>query len=231
MKCTEARPLFPLYLDSALTGAEMHALSAHMSACPECQSEYKEMEKTRLLVWMRPVSGSLRVGRKPAPTDLALRLRLAISHERSRSWRGMFERYLVRVENSLNALMFPATAGILTAVIFFGTLIGFFNLPAAASSDVLPSVYMPARLQPPQTAMSAAADIDLNIEEAVIIQAYIDSTGRVQDYQIVSGPDGDEVRSQLNRALLFTTFSPAYAFGQPVAGTAFISFSHVNVKM
>ena len=223
MKCIEARPLFPLYLDSAVTGVEMHALSAHMSACPECQSEYKEMENTRLLVTS--------LGRKPAPADLALRLRLAISYERSRSWRSVFERYLVRIENSLNALMFPATAGILTAVIFFGTLIGFFNLPAAASSDVLPSVYMPARLQPPQTAMSAAADIDLNIEEAVIIQAYIDSTGRVQDYQIVSGPDGDEVRSQLNRALLFTTFSPAYAFGQPVSGTAFISFSHVNVKM
>src|SRR5436305_1891160 len=153
MKCIEARPLFPLYLDSAVTGAEMHALSAHMSACPECQSEYKEMENTRLLVTS--------LGRKPAPADLALRLRLAISHERSRSWRGMFERYLVRVENSLNALMFPATAGILTAVIFFGTLIGFFNLPAAASSDVLPSVHMPARLQPPQTAISAAADIDV----------------------------------------------------------------------
>src|SRR5436305_5955424 len=113
------------------------------------------------------------------------------------------------LENSLKALMFPAIVGILTAVIFFGALIGFFNLPAAESSDVLPSVYMPARLQPPQTpiaaaadidvfpsvsmparlqppqtAMSAAADIDLHIKKPVIIQAYIDATGKVQDYQI-----------------------------------------------
>ena len=58
MKCIEARPLFPLYLDSAVTGVEMHALSAHMSACPECQSEYKEMENTRLLVTS--------LGRKPS---------------------------------------------------------------------------------------------------------------------------------------------------------------------
>lgn len=222
MRCIEARPLFPLYQDGAVTGTEMHALSDHMGQCAGCQTEYRKLENTRLLV------SSL--GRKAAPPDLALRIRVAVSRERSRSWQSIAQSYAVRLENGINAFMFPATAGIVSAVVFFVALIGFF-VPARAGADaVAPGVYMPASLRPPQSAMSSSADIDLNLDSPVLVQAYVDSGGRVQNYEILSGPDTEAVRSQLNRALLFTSFYPAYAFGQPVPGTAVISFSHINVK-
>ena len=64
MRCTEARPLFPTYLDNAVTGTEMHALSDHLSTCPECRLEYHKLENIRLLV--------ASLGRKPAPGDLGL---------------------------------------------------------------------------------------------------------------------------------------------------------------
>jgi Putative zinc-finger len=224
MRCTDARPLFPLYLDGAVTGAEMHALSDHMEACAACQSEYRKIENTRFMV--------AALGRKPIPGDLSMKIRIALSRERSRSWRSVLQSYVVRLENSINSFMFPATAGILSAVIFFGALTGFFVPAQIGAEDIVavPAIYTPARLQPPQSAMSAAADTDLNLEAPVVIQAYVDSNGRVQNYQIIAGPDTQEVRSQLNRALLFASFYPAYAFGQPVAGTAVICFSHVNVK-
>jgi len=220
MRCIEARPLFPLYQDGAVTGAEMHALSEHMGQCAGCQSEFTMLENTRLLV------SSL--GRKEAPSDLALRIRVAVSRERSRSWSNILQAYAVRLENRINAFMFPATAGIVSAVVFFVALIGFFVPPQAGADSVVPGVYMPARLQPPQTALSSSADTDLNTDTSVVV--YVDSGGRVQNYEILSGPDTEAIRSKLNRALLFTSFYPAYAFGQPVAGTAVISFSHVNVK-
>ncbi len=222
MRCTEARPLFPLYQDGAVTGMEMHALSEHMGECDVCQSEYLKLENTRLLV------SSL--GRKAAPPDLALKIRVAVSRERSRSFRHILASYAVRLENGVNAFMFPATAGIVSAVVFFVALIGFFVPPKADADDVVPGVYMRARLLPPQSAMSSSADIDLNLDTPVVVQAYVDTGGRVQNYEIIAGPDTEAIRSQLNRALLFTSFSPAYAFGQPVPGTAVISFSHVNVK-
>ena len=178
------------------------------------------LENTRLLV------SSL--GRKEAPSDLALRIRVAVSRERSRSWSNILQAYAVRLENRINAFMFPATAGIVSAVVSFVALIGFFVPPQAGADSVVPGVYMPARLQPPQTALSSSADTDLNTDTSVVV--YVDSGGRVQNYEILSGPDTEAIRSKLNRALLFTSFYPAYAFGQPVAGTAVISFSHVNVK-
>lgn len=222
MICTEARPLFALHLDNAVTGVEMHAVSDHLSSCAECQAEYRKLENTRLLV--------ASLGRKPAPADLSLKLRVALSRERSRNWRSILQSYMVRLENAMNAFMFPATAGILTTIIFFGALTGFFVQAQAATDEIVPGIYRPLRLLPPQTAMSSVADTDLTLPAPVVIQAYVDASGRVQNYDIISGPDTDEVRSQLNRALLFTSFSPAYAFGQPVSGTAIICFSHVNVK-
>lgn len=222
MRCAEARPLFPLYQDGAVTGVEMHALAEHMGDCQECCSEYNKLENARQLL--------AALGRKPAPPDLALRIRVAISHERSHSLSRILHGYVMRIEEAINNFMLPATAGIVTAVTFFGVLAGFF-VPARAESDfVVPAVYSPARLQPPQTAMAASAEMDMNLEAPVVIQAYIDSTGKVQNYQIISGPDTEEIRSKLNRTLLFTDFFPAHVFGQPVPGKAVISFSHVNVK-
>src|SRR5215472_7271797 len=133
MRCTEARLLFPSYLDNAASGAEMHAVSDHMSTCADCRSEYHKLENTRLLV--------ASLGRKPAPADLVVKIRVAISRERSRSWQNILQGYMVRLENASNAFMFPATAGILTTVIFFGALTGFF-VPAQVSADeMVPAFY------------------------------------------------------------------------------------------
>jgi Putative zinc-finger len=222
MSCKQVRSLFPAYLDEVATGSEMHMVSGHLNQCMECRSEYRKLENTRRLV------SSL--GRKPVPNDLALKIRLAVSRERSHTWRSIAQAYLVRLEDALNAFMFPATAGVLTAIIFFGAFTGFFVAAPAGGQDFVPGIYLPAHLKPPQTAMSSVADTDLNLEAPVTVQAFIDAGGRVQKYEIVSGPDNEKVRSQLNRALLFATFTPAYAFGRPVAGTAVIRFSHVNVK-
>src|SRR5262244_1220611 len=149
MRCTEARLLFPSYLDNAVTGVDMHAVSDHMNTCAECQVEYRKLENTRLMV--------ASLGRRPAPADLALKIRVALSRERSRNWRNLVQGYMVRLEDTVNAFMFPATAGILTAIIFFGALTGFFVPAQGASEELVPGLYLPARLQPPQTAMSSVA--------------------------------------------------------------------------
>jgi hypothetical protein len=218
MRCTEAKPLFSSYLDGAVSGAEMHEISGHLRECAECQSDYALLENTRSLV------SSL--GRRQPPSDLALKIRVAISSARARSGRGILQGYLVRLENAFNGFMFPATAGLLSAIIFFGVLIGLL-VPARVSAydDVPSSFYTPPRLQ-----LSEYPESELNLDSPVVIETYVDASGRVENYRIISGRDDDEVRAQLNRALLFTIFAPAQSFGRPVAGKAIMSFSHINVK-
>ena len=41
--------------------------------------------------------------------------------------------------------------------------------------------------------------------------------------------DAEQVRKQLDRALIFTVFEPAMSFGQPASGRAIITFANVEV--
>lgn len=217
MRCTEARPLFSSYLDGAMSGAEMRQVSEHLNGCSECRSQYVLLER------MRTVLGSL--GRKHAPPELPVKIRIAIASERSRNRRHVFRSLAVRFENAFNAFMFPATAGVITAIIFFAVLIGFFVTPPASADDVPTMLYVPPRLE-----MSGYADSDLNLDSPVVVETLVDASGRVENFRIISGRDDEEVRMELNRALLFTVFVPAQSFGRAVPGRAVISFAHIKVR-
>jgi putative zinc finger protein len=218
MKCQEARPLFSTYLDGRMTGAEMNEVSAHLRDCAECESDYNLLDNTRALVSS--------VGRRQAPADLALKIKVAISSENARGRRGLLQTYLLRIENAFQGLMFPATAGLLSAIVFFGMLIVLL-VPAQVSAfdDVPSSFYTPPRLQ-----LAEYPEQQLNLEAPVVIETYVDASGRVENYRIISGPDDEQVREQLDRALLFTIFVPAQSFGRPVPGKAIMSFSNISVK-
>ena len=122
--------------------------------------------------------------------------------------------------------MVPATAGVLSAVIFFGALIVLLVPAQVSANDDVPSTfYTPPRLQ-----VSEYPENQLSLDSPVVIETYVDTTGRVENFRIISGRDDEEVKAQLNRALLFTIFVPAQSFGRPVPGKAIMSFSHINVK-
>jgi hypothetical protein len=196
----------------------MHEISRHLEQCADCQKEYVVLENTRSLI------SSL--GRRQPPSDLALKIRVAISSTRARNSLSLFQRGVLRLENTFQGFMFPATAGVLSAVIFFGVLIVLLVPAQVSANDDVPSTfYTPPRLQ-----VSEYPENQLSLDSPVVIETYVDTTGRVESFRIISGRDDEEVKAQLNRALLFTIFVPAQSFGRPVPGKAIMSFSHINVK-
>jgi len=222
MTCTEIRKLFSPYLDGRVSGSEMLALTGHVEECSACAREYAATQRAQQLL-----AG---VGRKKAPADLALKLRLAISREAAQRRRPRFEGALVRLQNALNAFMVPATAGLLSAVLIFGLLLGFFALPAelrADSSDVPLMLYTGPELE--QSAFGTSLG---NMgEDAVVVEAYVDANGRVEDYRILSqASEAQAVLPQLKNLLIFTTFHPALSMGRPTSGTAVLSFSKISVR-
>ena len=222
MTCTEIKQLFSPYLDGRASGSQMHALTRHIEECGACAREYAATQRTQHLL------SSL--GRPKAPADLALKLRVAISREVAHSRRPRFEGMLVRLQNALNAFMVPATAGLVSAVLIFGLLLGFFALPAelrASRGDVPLMLYTGPQLE--QSAFGTSLD---NMgDDAVVIEAYVDANGRVQDYRILSQPDDAKaVLPELKNSLIFTTFHPALLMGRPTSGTAVLSFSKISVK-
>lgn len=221
MNCAETRSLLSPYLDGVLTGLQMRGLAEHLSQCEACALEYAALRSTQQVV--------ASLGKKQPPPELTLRLRVALSQEAARTRQGSWEGFWARVEDAMNPFMVPATAGVLTAIVIFGLLIGFFALPAqlrASSNDVPTVLYTPPQLavSPFSTAVGVSGD-------AIVVEAYVDANGRIQSYRILSAPkDAQTVIPELENTLIFTVFHPATAFGRPMPGRAVLSFSGINVK-
>jgi len=221
--CRQAQRQFSPYLDGVVTGAEMLALQDHLTECVPCQERYQQLRRTQQLL--------MSVARPKAPEDLALRLRVAISHERAQAARGPFAGWLVRLENALRAHMVPATAGFLSALIIFGIAMVYFVAPSSlqADNDVpLIMVNTAPQLQPSAFGMT----LDTINADSLVVEAYVDANGRVQDYRILSDDteQAKEVLPQVKRMLIFTTFRPALSMGRPTASRAVLSFSKISVK-
>lgn len=223
MKCAEAKSLFSPYRDGAVSGTQMRVLGQHIDECSACAREYNLLVQTQNLL--------SRVGRKKAPADLALRLRVAISQEAARTRRPYFEGLRIRLENAFQAFMVPATAGLLSAVVIFAALMGLFGLPnvqAMSNNDVPLLLYTEPELQSSAFGTTVMGTVN---SDSLVIEAYVGADGRIEDYRILSEtPNTDSLLPQVKRLLIFTTFRPATTLGRPMPGRAVLSFSKVSVK-
>jgi len=220
MTCAVAKRLMSSYLDGAVTRSQMAQMDEHLRACVECAARFVSVQRTQSLV------GSL--GRKSAPPDLALKLRVALSQELANSRRSRWDSLRVRWENAFNATMVPATAGLVTTLIIFGLLISFlYPAQVRAANDVPTMLYTPAELK------STPFELSMGVAntDSLVVEAYVGPDGRVLDYRVLSAPeDAEAILPQLKNMLIFTTFNPATAFGQPTSSRVILTFSKVQVR-
>lgn len=220
MTCAQAKSVFSAYLDGAITGKQMLSLGRHLEDCGPCEREYTSLRRTQQLL--------ANLGRAKAPEDLSLKLRLAISREAARMRQPYFGTLMLRLENSLRSFMVPATAGLVATVAIFALLMGFITPVQADVADVPLLLSTRPELQQSSFGMTLGAAIT---EDSLVIEAYVDANGRVQDYRILSGPDQlQDLPHPVKNMLIFTTFRPATSMGMPRPGTAVISFSKISVK-
>lgn len=220
--CRSVRERFSSYLDGSLRGVEMQQLAAHLSGCRECSDEFAE--------WRQMQDALYQLGPAKAPADLALRLRVAISQERARTPRRMLQLARVRWENTVQPYLLQASAGLVSSVLLIGTvalLIGAFVAPVQAVAGDAPAVDVTApRLLYSSTEGTAML---MSHGQPVVVEAYVNGQGEVYDYRILVGPRDAQTRNEIENMLLFSVFSPATFYGQPVRGIALISFSGVAV--
>jgi hypothetical protein len=200
----------------------MQAVQEHMDGCAACMQEYELLRQTQQLL--------LSVGRVQEPADLGLKLRLAISREAALKRRPRYEGLRMRWENALNASMVPATAGLACALLIFGLVTSILAMPGQlqANTEDVPLVLNTG----PELQESVFGTTLSGMKtDSLVIEAYVDRNGRVQDYKILSDPgESQELLPQVKRMLIFTTFRPAMSMGRPISSRAVLSFSRISVQ-
>ncbi len=222
MQCEKAKALLSPYLDGMVTGTEMRALREHLDVCTLCMGEYRGLQQAQQML--------TNLGRVMEPVDLGLKLRLAISREAAISRRGRYEGLRLRLEDTLSAFMVPATAGLVCALLIFGIVTAILAMPGQlqANTQDVPLVLNTG----PELEQSAfGTNLSSINADSLVIEAYVDQRGRVDDYRILSDPGvSQQLLPEVKRMLIFTTFRPAMSMGHPISSRAVLSFSKISVR-
>jgi len=222
--CSSFQARFSEYLDGRLTGAEMQTVASHLHSCWECNEEWKSLRQTQ--------SALAGLGPVPEPKDLALRIRVAVSQERARRVKNPLAAWKLAWRNTVGPFLLQAGAGFASAVVLIGTaavMVGIVAKPqiARAGDEPLGAATAPRLI----CSIAGTGDDGMaDLPAPVVVEAYVNDSGQVYDFSIVSGPDDAVTRSQIENLLLSDRFEPAKFWGQPVRGVAVLSFSGVSVK-
>ncbi len=211
--CSEIRGHFSDYLDNACSLETRKSIRYHLSFCRACEEQLEQLQS---------VQEELRsIPRRPVPSDLALRLRIATSKKTSP--KPVSVRWL-HLENALRPLLIPATGGVLTAIICFGLMMGSQGIPMSDTPDVTIQAVTPARVQ-------ALAPIDFNTgDSGLVLVTEINAEGRAKGYRVLSGQRSPEIMNQLDRLIYFSIFQPATNFGKPTDGEVVLSLRRITVR-
>lgn len=236
MDCRKVRQLLPGYLDgAALTGtwSDKHVfIGQHLEACADCREELQAY---------RAMSSIMSTVQRPAPPkDLALKIRVAAAQRLSaHAWLHYALRARTRAElilkNILEPLAIPATGGFTVAFLVFVMvcqLLGLGEPLRAGSNDSPTNLIQPARLEAlapfPITGLEESGHAG---PHALLVEATVNAQGEAVSYRIISGPDNDTVRRQLDLVLLFSRFRPEMSFGRFTAGgRVVLSFSDISIR-
>ena len=233
LPCRAIRASFSGYLDGAISGLRMQQIAHHIEGfedaggdrIPGCESCARE-----LAAWRATQEAVSALGPARAPADLTLRLRVALSRERARHNFRLLDRLSLAWENAVRPMLLQVTGGLVGSVALLGGTALLLGV-AAAPQQVLANDEPLGALTAPHYLYSTASPgaIVTGHDSTIIVEASVDSRGRVYDYTIVSGPQDDAVRTQVANQLLGSVYQPASAFGVPVRGRVVVTFAGISV--
>lgn len=211
------------YIEGTMTENERVAFSRHLAHCRECTGHAEEL---------LGVSVALRSLSVPSvPAILASELQVLASHEHSRhmrhrTWASLFAAWgsaiRLATDNLMRPLALPFAGGLISTLGLFAMLLPTLGSYVPMSERILTEPHGVLGLLNTEAAVADFAPFGISQDFEVVVS--IDQNGTLVDYSVEGGGLSREAMAHIGNMLLFTTFSPATAFGQPTLGKVRISF-------
>jgi len=174
---------------------------------------------------------------KAPPPELRTSLRVIASRERQRRlerrnfatmWHTWRENTRLFLDNAVLSLALPFAGGVFSTVVLFSMfVVPAYPLLSSSDTDVPTVLSTPVAVK--SIAPFSVGDTD------VVVDVTVDEQGRMLDYAIVAGASvlaNPQMRRRLENALVFSNFTPATTFGQPMISKMRLWFhsSRIDVR-
>jgi hypothetical protein len=209
-----------------LPASENKAVGSHLDVCRECNRSLADTSSLR--------SGFRHLPEQAVPPLLQTRLQVIASRERSRQYlrldpaawlRDKLADAVMTFDNFLKPYAVPATGGVLASCLCFTLIVHTLqmrpNLQFATDE-------MPIGLFT-EVAIDDVSPFTLPGKD-VTVELTVSATGQVTDFTPIPQPgaaalSGEEMH-QIASFVLYSTFTPATRFGQPVASKRLFAIRH-----
>jgi len=174
---------------------------------------------------------------KVPPEELRTSLRVMASRDRQRRlehrnlaaiWNTWRENTQLFLDNVVWSLALPFAGGVFSTVVLFSMfVVPAYPLLSNSIGDVPTVLNTPVSVK--SMAPFSVGDTD------VVVDVTVDEQGRMLDYAIVAGASvlaNPQMRRRLENALVFSNFTPATTFGQPMISKMRLWFhsSRIDVR-
>jgi hypothetical protein len=223
MNCESIKSTYDRLLNGGLSEQVRRSVLSHLDKCQECAHYCDDLRFSRSTLKRLPVLA--------VPKNLTSKLRVLASYDRERrqgagEFSSPWQRYLTRARLQLQDLMrplaLPAAGGLLSSVLFFTMLVDTFAVQMPTMNDIPIGRYTQVRVD--SLSPFGFTGCDMTVELTV------DKTGRVVGFSVPNGTVTPEEMKQLGNLILFSSFSPAQADGQPTSGKVVVKTLRINVE-
>jgi hypothetical protein len=223
LSCQVVRSALWDHAGGRLGEVENSKISKHLLECRACDRHRVEVSSLATGLKNLPV-------RRP-PSIVSMRLRVAASRDRSARllrldmaarWKEFRQRARLTFDNLLKPLAVPAAGGILASFLCFGVIVNDLHLDPSYDNDMPVGLYRAVTIDELSPFCFEGRD--------VLVQLTIDRDGNVTDFSVPQEkPSADELR-EIGNLVLYSSFKPARAFGQPVSSKILLLIQHSTIR-
>jgi len=224
--CRNIRRLLWEFHTEELPPTEAAAVSGHLSQCREC--ELHSLEDKSLSTGLRHLP------RMSVSPLLATRLRIIASKERQtalyrNNFGGRMREFLLRqrlkLDHLLRPIAVPATGGLLASFFCFASIVNALQIDRRDGwSDDIPIGFQS------EIAIDELSPFSYG-GGGVMVQLSVVSVSLIKNFATPTGtsPSHEEMQA-IGNLVLYSTFTPAFRFGRPVASKRLFYIRHISIK-
>lgn len=209
ISCNHVRRQSTAYVDGRLRSNEQAGVVAHLVECQACSSYFEQMSSIRSALngLPAPVMPS---GLKTRLKVIASRERASVLESRGSRFQAIWARWKFRISEMMRPLALPATGGLLSAVLLFGTFVLMIGTTSQIVSYEIPLCG--------DNSEPSLLPIALRSNQ-VVLNMTLDGSGRIADYAI-SDPGTkftSDPQSHLG-SITLPSVPTVFAVAQPISG-------------